>query len=74
MKTVNTLISDLGRLYDGLEKGNVKPGMAKEQNNAAGKMIAAAKSQLEYYSMRNRFGGLKVMPEVQFFEQAKGKA
>ncbi len=44
----NELQKELSELYHNLKTGAIKPPVACEMNNAAGKMINLAKLQLEY--------------------------
>jgi len=44
----NELQKELSELYQNLKTGKIKPPVACEMNNAAGKMIGLAKLQLEY--------------------------
>ena len=44
----NELQKELAELYQNLKSGKIKPPVACEMNNAAGKMIGLAKLQLEY--------------------------
>ncbi len=44
----NELQKELSELYQALKSGKIKPPVACEMNNAAGKMIGLAKLQLEY--------------------------
>ena len=44
----NQLQIELSELYQNLKTGAIKPPVACEMNNAAGKMINLAKLQLEY--------------------------
>ena len=44
----NELQKELSELFMSLKAGTIKPPVACEMNNAAGKMIGLAKLQLEY--------------------------
>ena len=44
----NELQKELSELFMSLKSGDIKPPVACEMNNAAGKMIGLAKLQLEY--------------------------
>ena len=44
----NELQKELSELFMSLKSGKIKPPVACEMNNAAGKMIGLAKLQLEY--------------------------
>ena len=65
----NELQKELSELFLSLKAGKIKPPVACEMNNAAGKMIGLAKLQLEYArqgqpaSMTgNRIGLLETQP------------
>lgn len=60
MKTVQQLRSELCEVFDGLRDGTIAPKDAKEINNAAGKIIASVKVQLEYSQLRDE------KPEIEF--------
>lgn len=52
LENINELIAAQARLYDDVLTGKVKHYTAKEATNAAGKIIAACKVQLEYAMLR----------------------
>lgn len=52
MKTITDLRNELINVFDGLKTGDITPAVATELNNAAGKIIATAKVQLEYAALR----------------------
>ena len=52
LENINELIKAQARLYDDVLSGKVKHYTAKEATNAAGKIIAACKVQLEYALLR----------------------
>lgn len=63
------LQQELSELYMGLKSGKIKPPVACEMNNAAGKMINLAKLQLDYMRLgkastetANRIGLLESTP------------
>jgi hypothetical protein len=51
MKTATQLRNDLATVFDELRTGQIEVKHAAELNNTAGKMIATAKAQLEYYAL-----------------------
>lgn len=62
MKTANELRDELAQVFAQLKAGQIKPGEASELANLAGKMIASAKVQIEYYALR------KEAPKISFLE------
>ena len=50
--TITSLRDDLLKVYEELRSGSLETKHAKEINNTAGKVIASAKVQLEYASLR----------------------
>ena len=52
LEHINDLIAAQAQLYDDVLSGKVKHYTAKEATNAAGKIIAACKVQLEYAMLR----------------------
>ena len=52
MKTITDLRKELIAVFDQLKTGEITPAVATELNNAAGKIIATAKVQLEYAAQR----------------------
>lgn len=52
MKTAEDLRAQLSDVFAKLRAGEIKPGEASELSNIAGKMIASAKVQVEYYALR----------------------
>lgn len=52
LENINELIAAQAKLYDDVLAGKVKHYTAKEATNAAGKIIAACKVQLEYAILR----------------------
>lgn len=45
-------------MFAGLKAGKINPKVSKEMNNAAGKVIATAKVELEYEAAKQRNSGL----------------
>ena len=62
MNNVNELRTQLAQVFAQLKAGEIKPGEAAELANLAGKMIASAKVQVEYYALR------KEPPEIGFLK------
>lgn len=60
MKNVKQLRSELAAVFEDLKTGKLAPAVATEMNNAAGKMIATAKLQLEHAALR------KEKPDVEW--------
>lgn len=52
MNTASELRAELSKVFAQLKAGEIKPGEAAELANLAGKMIASAKVQVEYYALR----------------------
>jgi hypothetical protein len=52
MKNVNELRENLSSIFQQLQNKSISTNEAAELANLAGKMIASAKVQLEYYSLR----------------------
>lgn len=61
MKNINELIESQTVLYKDLREGAVEHFIAKELNNAAGKIIAATKVQLEYAELRKEVPNIKFL-------------
>lgn len=57
---ITALRNELLEVFDGLRSGKIKPPMAKEVNNTAGKIIGSCKVQLEYCKLA------QVKPEIPF--------
>lgn len=51
MKNADALRAELSIVFKQLQKGEIKQGEASELANIAGKMIASAKVQVEYYAL-----------------------
>jgi len=52
MKNVNELRERLSNIFQQLQNKSISTNEAAELANLAGKMIASAKVQIEYYSLR----------------------
>jgi hypothetical protein len=64
MKNVQQVCENLTYVFEGLKSGDIKSNVACEMNNACGKVLAAAKLQLEYMKM------LKEPSRISLLEQA----
>ena len=62
MKNAEELRAELSQTFAQLKAGEIKPGEAAELANLAGKMIASAKVQVEYYALR------KETPQIGWLE------
>jgi hypothetical protein len=62
VNTASELRAELAKVFAKLKAGEIKPGEAAELANLAGKMIASAKVQVEYYALRNE------PPEIDFLK------
>lgn len=62
MKNAEELRDELANTFAQLKAGAIKPSEAAELANLAGKMIASAKVQVEYYALR------KEAPRIAFLE------
>lgn len=60
MKNAGELRDELAQTFAQLKAGAIKPSEAAELANLAGKMIASAKVQVEFYALR------KEMPNIKF--------
>ena len=67
MNTASELRAELAQVFAQLKAGEIKPGEAAELANLAGKMIASAKVQVEYYALR------KESPEIGFLRDDGSK-
>jgi hypothetical protein len=67
MKTINDVRDQLSIIFNELRGGEIKPNEADSLANIAGKMIASAKVQLDYYALT------KTRPEIYFLEGEKEK-
>ena len=65
MENVESLRRDLSEVFRGLKDGSLKPKVAAEMNNTAGKMIQSVKVQLDYYALR------KETPVIEFLKTAQ---
>ena len=68
MNTASELRDELAKVFAQLKAGEIKPGEAAELANLAGKMIASAKVQVEYYALR------KESPEIGFLKDDARRA
>ena len=68
MNTASELRAELAKVFDKLKAGEIKPVEAAELANLAGKMIASAKVQVEYYALR------KESPEIGFLKDDARRA
>ena len=62
MKNCDELRTELALTFEKLKAGEIKPNEAAELANLAGKMIASAKVQVEYFVLR------KESPRIAFLE------
>jgi 5-formyltetrahydrofolate cyclo-ligase len=62
MKNAEELRGELSQTFAQLKAGAIKPREAAELANLAGKMIASAKVQVEYFALR------KESPRIAFLE------
>ena len=62
MKNAEELRDELAQTFAQLKSGEIKPSDAAELANLAGKMIASAKVQVEYFALR------KESPRIAFLE------
>ena len=62
MKNAEELRDELAQTFAQLKAGAIKPSEAAELANIAGKMIASAKVQVEYFALR------KESPRIAFLE------
>ena len=62
MKNAEALRDELAQTFAQLKSGEIKPSEAAELANLAGKMIASAKVQVEYFALR------KESPRIAFLE------
>lgn len=65
MKNAEELRDQLAQTFSQLKSGAIKPSEAAELANLAGKMIASAKVQVEYFALR------KESPRIKFLEVAE---
>lgn len=61
-QNITALRNELLQVFDGLRSGKVKPAMAKEINNTAGKVIGTLKVQLEFHKLTT------TKPTIKFLE------
>lgn len=80
LQHINELIAAQAQLYDDVLSGKVKHYTAKEATNAAGKIIAACKVQLEYAMLRQErpcidfLGGEATPTEARYQQMRKQMA
>ena len=67
MKTISDVRDQLSEIFHELRGGEIKPNEADSLANIAGKMIASAKVQLDYYALT------KTKPEIHFLGAEKEK-
>ncbi len=65
MKNAEELRDELAQTFSQLKSGAIKPSEAAELANLAGKMIASAKVQVEYFALR------KESPRIKFLDVAE---
>ena len=65
MTNAQELRDELAQTFSQLKSGAIKPSEAAELANLAGKMIASAKVQVEYFALR------KESPRIKFLEVAE---
>ncbi len=65
MKNAEELRDELAQTFAQLKAGAIKPSEAAELANLAGKMIASAKVQVDYFALR------KESPRIKFLEAAE---
>ena len=63
-QNIQELRDGLIRLFHNIESGKIKPPVACEMNNAAGKALSACKLEIEYIRMKEKTKGL----HIQFME------
>ena len=59
---INELIDELSSVFKELKTGEIEPRIAQEMNNSAGKIMNAAKLQLEYAGL------IKETPDIKFLK------
>jgi len=64
-RNLKLLYERLWKVSDGLDDGSMRPADAKERNNNAGKMIAAASLELEYRLAKKQYKDIR----IDFFEE-----
>lgn len=67
MKNATELRSELSVVFASLKGGQIKHKEAAELANLAGKMIASAKVQVEYYALR------KEAPQIDWLSDDRGR-
>lgn len=66
-KDINELRDQLLEAFEWVKNDPKRAGQVQEMSNAAGKVIATIKSQLEYSLLRNE------VPEIAFMGKGSGK-
>lgn len=61
MKNAEELRGELAQTFAQLKAGEIKPSEAAELANLAGKMIASAKVQVEYFALRKESARIKFL-------------
>ena len=61
MKNAEELRDELAQTFAQLKAGAIKPSEAAELANLAGKMIASAKVQVEYFALRKESPRIKIL-------------
>lgn len=65
MDSAKKLRDELAEVFGQLKAGAIKPSEAAELANLAGKMIASAKVQVEYFALR------KESPRIEWLDEAE---
>lgn len=65
MKNAEELRDELAQTFVQLKAGEIKASEAAELANLAGKMIASAKVQVEYFALRNESPRIKFLEVVE---------
>lgn len=61
VNNVTGLRDELIKVFEELRTGKLKPAMAKEVNNTAGKIIGTAKVQLEFHKLTGTKPNIKFL-------------
>lgn len=72
MNTASELRDELAQVFAQLKAGELKPSEAAELANLAGKMIASAKVQVEYYALRKEPPDIAFLKDDRAIEAAHG--
>jgi hypothetical protein len=71
LKHIDDVVANLTYVFDGLKDGSIKPNTACEMNNACGKVLSAAKMQLEYFKLMKEPPRIKLLePQTTALESA----